>query len=143
MLRIFGFCRCSTNNRMLQIAKLCLATSGRITAQRYVAVTTARAIDQKWREAKGLPENPNAFGPLTNLPDYTFLDGRPTPLGSNQKKRLERQQEIATKIVELSGELEFAKQRYERQRVAAATEKQRIIQNKLKPKGHLMLKQKK
>ncbi|XP_017150606.1 39S ribosomal protein L52, mitochondrial [Drosophila miranda] len=143
MLRIFGFCRCSTNNIMLQITKLCLATSGRITAQRYVAVTTALAIDQKWREDKGLPENPNAFGPLTNLPDYTFLDGRPTPLGSNQKKRLVRQQEIATKIVELSGELEFAKQRYERQRVAAATEKQRIIQNKLKPKGHLMLKQKK
>ncbi|XP_022232232.2 39S ribosomal protein L52, mitochondrial [Drosophila obscura] len=128
---------------MLQITKLCLATSSKIIAQRYVAVTATRAIDQKWREDKGLPENPNAFGPLTNLPDYTFLDGRPTPLGSNQNKRLLRQQEIATKIVELSGELEFAKQRHERQRIAAATEKQRIIENKLKPKGHLMLKQKK
>ncbi|SPP73570.1 39S ribosomal protein L52, mitochondrial isoform X1 [Drosophila guanche] len=130
---------------MLQITKLCLATSSGITGigQRHVATTAARAIDQKWRADKGLPENPNAFGPLTNLPDYTFLDGRPTPLGSNQKKRLLKQQEIATKIVELSGELEFAKQRYERNKVAAATEKQRIIENKLKPKGHLMLQQKK
>lgn len=51
------------------------------SAQRHVSLTAARAIDQRWREAKGLPENPNAFGPLTNLPDYTYLDGRTTPLG--------------------------------------------------------------
>jgi hypothetical protein len=38
-------------------------------------------LDQKWRDEKGLPANPNAEGPLTNLPDYTFMDGRPTPLG--------------------------------------------------------------
>lgn len=25
--------------------------------------------------------NPNIFGPLTNLPDYSYMDGRPTPLG--------------------------------------------------------------
>jgi len=45
--------------------------------------------------------------------------------------------------VELSGELEFAKQRHERLKEAAESEKQRLIQSKLKPKGHLLLKQKK
>lgn len=42
-------------------------------------------IDRKWREEHGLPKNSNSFGPLTNLPDYTFLDGRPTPLGVSAK----------------------------------------------------------
>ncbi|XP_017027753.1 large ribosomal subunit protein mL52 [Drosophila kikkawai] len=127
---------------MLKITKLCLASSASATAQRNIAISASRCIDQKWRADKGLPENPNAFGPLTNMPDYTFLDGRTTPLGSNQKRRLLKQQEIASKIVELTGELEFAKQRHERLKAQAAAEKQRIIQNKLKPKGHLLLKQK-
>lgn len=50
-------------------------------ATRQFSCTAIRALDQKWREQKGLQGNPNAFGPLTNLPDYSFLDGRPTPLG--------------------------------------------------------------
>lgn len=61
---------------------------------------------------------------------------------SNQNKRLLKQQEIAAKIVELSGELDFAKERHERLQKQAQAEKQRIIQNKLKPKGHLLLKKK-
>eukprot|EP00099_Drosophila_melanogaster_P019083 NP_610313.1 mitochondrial ribosomal protein L52 [Drosophila melanogaster] len=125
---------------MLKITKICLASSATSTAQRSIALTAPRAIDQKWRAAKGLPENPNAFGPLTNLPDYTYLDGRPTPLGANQKRRLIKQQEIATRIVELSGELEFAKQRHERLKANAESEKQRLIRSKLKPKGHFLLK---
>lgn len=63
-------------------------------------------------------------------------------LQSNQKKRLMKQQEIAAKIVELSSELDFAKQRHERLKMQAQAEKQRILQNKLKPKGHLLLKKK-
>ncbi|ALC42020.1 mRpL52, partial [Drosophila busckii] len=128
-------------------------------AQRQFTLSAARHIDQKWRAAKGLPENPNAFGPLTNLPDYTYLDGRTTPLGvsiccwikytiffyykplqSNQKKRLLKQQEIATKIVELSSELEFAKKRHAQLKAKAQAERDRVMKNKLKPKGPLLLK---
>lgn len=38
-------------------------------------------LDQKWRQTKGFSENPNAEGPLSSMKDYTFMDGRPTPLG--------------------------------------------------------------
>ncbi|XP_034106813.1 large ribosomal subunit protein mL52 [Drosophila nasuta] len=127
---------------MLQISRFCLTTANTVTAQRHIAISASRFIDQKWRADRGLTENPNAFGPLTNLPDYTYLDGRATPLGSNQKKRLLKQQEVAAKIVELSSELEFAKARHERLKSEAKAEKQRIIQNKLKPKGQLLLKKK-
>lgn len=44
---------------------------------------------------RGLTNNPNKFGPLTNLPDYTFKDGRPTPLGIRQKARLDKQRDYA------------------------------------------------
>lgn len=32
-----------------------------------------------------MPKNPTSSGPLTDLPDYSFMDGRPTPLGVNEK----------------------------------------------------------
>ncbi|XP_065368662.1 large ribosomal subunit protein mL52 [Calliphora vicina] len=113
------------------------------TLTRNVSCTAKLSLDQKWREEQGLPANPNEFGPLTNLPDYTFLDGRPTPMGSNQKKRIIKQQEIAAKIVTMSKELDSAKQRYKQLQEHQQKERQSIMQAKLKPKGKYMLEQKK
>ncbi|XP_005178355.1 large ribosomal subunit protein mL52 [Musca domestica] len=106
---------------------------------RNISCTAQVSIDQRWREEHGLPANPNEFGPLTNLPDYTFLDGRPTPMGSNQKKRLIKQQTIAAKIVTLNKELDMAKQRYQQLQQQEKEQRQQIMQAKLKPKGKLML----
>lgn len=39
---------------------------------------------------RGLAKNPNSYGPLTDGPDYSFLDGRPTPPGSGKIKRAEK-----------------------------------------------------
>jgi large subunit ribosomal protein L52 len=48
---------------------------------RLISTSCANYLDQNWRKTQRMPENPNVEGPLTNLPDYTFMDGRPTPLG--------------------------------------------------------------
>lgn len=49
---------------------------------RNIQTTSIRVIDMKWREDRRLHRNPNAHGPLTDFPDYTFMDGdRCTPLG--------------------------------------------------------------
>jgi hypothetical protein len=48
-----------------------------------------------WRQKVGLPKLQTARGPLTDLPDYSFLDGRPTPLSVGQVKRKELQEELA------------------------------------------------
>ncbi|XP_004520622.1 39S ribosomal protein L52, mitochondrial [Ceratitis capitata] len=125
---------------MLRIPNYLINVAQNVTITRQISCTSMRALDQKWREDKGLPGNPNAFGPLTNLPDYSFLDGRPTPLGANQKRRLQKQQEIAAKIVTLNGELDFAKKRYARIQAEKNSERENILNNKLKPKGHLLLK---
>lgn len=96
-------------------------------------------MDKKWREENNLCKNPNAFGPLTNLPDYTFMDGRPTPLGVRQMKRILVQRDIANKIVTFSKELDFAKERCIKLKKEDADRKESIIKNKLKSKGHLLL----
>lgn len=102
--------------------------------------TTSTLANQHWREDHGLPLNPNSDGPLTNLPDYSFVDGRTTPLGTNQKKRIEHQQEIARKMVSAIKELDYAKKRHAEMKASKEAEKKQILENKLKPKGHLLLK---
>uniref|UniRef100_A0A1B0CE48 Large ribosomal subunit protein mL52 n=1 Tax=Lutzomyia longipalpis TaxID=7200 RepID=A0A1B0CE48_LUTLO len=83
--------------------------------------------------------NPTKFGPLTNFPDYTFMDGRPTPLGAHQKKRMEQQRVIAEKIVSLNKEIAFAKERHARILREKELQQKSIQEGKLKEKGHLML----
>lgn len=96
-------------------------------------------LDHKWRREGSLPRNPNKSGPLTDLPDYTFMDGSVTPLGSNQKKRLLQQRDLAAKIVTMSSEMDFALDRYNRIQEKEARDRQALIDSKLKPKGHRLL----
>lgn len=94
----------------------------------------------KWRQARNLPPNPNSFGPLTNLPDYSFKDGRPVPFGSNQKKRIDKQRENLVLIKQLAYEVDNAVVTYEQLQKQKEVEKQQIIDRKLKEKGDKLLK---
>lgn len=38
-------------------------------------------MDILWRQRRRLPKNRSSEGPLTDLPDFSYLDGRPSPLG--------------------------------------------------------------
>lgn len=49
--------------------------------------------------SKGLPPNPNKDKTLLDLPDYSFLDGRPTPYGSRQKLRIEKQRQYTVLFI--------------------------------------------
>ncbi|XP_047351061.1 39S ribosomal protein L52, mitochondrial [Vespa velutina] len=99
-----------------------------------------KLLQQDWRIKKGLTENPNAFGPLTNMADYSYKDGRPTPLGTNQKRRIIKQQEYTKRIHKLVKEIDNAVERHVKLQEIKAQEKQRILDSKLKPKGDLLLK---
>lgn len=37
--------------------------------------------DILWRRNRRLPKNPTSSGTLTDMPDYSFIDGRPAPIG--------------------------------------------------------------
>jgi len=48
---------------------------------------------------KKLPLNPMDRGVLTDGADYIFLDGRPTPFGMKQKRKLLLQREYAVSYI--------------------------------------------
>ncbi|XP_055629724.1 39S ribosomal protein L52, mitochondrial [Toxorhynchites rutilus septentrionalis] len=95
--------------------------------------------NSNWRERKHVSRNPNKSGPLTDLPDYTFLDGKITSLGSNQKKRVVQQRNLVATIVTLSKEMDSALERYERLQQEKEHNMRARAGSKLKPKGHLLL----
>lgn len=76
-------------------------------------------------------QNPDAFTKILCL------------FQSNQKRRLIKQQEITAKIVTLSKELDMGKQRYQQLQQKQQEERQKVMQAKLKPKGKLLLQNKK
>lgn len=58
-----------------------------VNSYRRIQTSAIRAIDMKWREDRRLHRNPNAHGPLTDFPDYTFMEAdRLTPLGVSKLK---------------------------------------------------------
>lgn len=57
-----------------------------------------------------------------------------------QKGRLDRQRVLAQKIVSQIKEVDFAKRLHQENLAATERERQSIIDNKLKPKGNLLLK---
>lgn len=87
--------------------------------------------------------NPNTSGVLTDRADFSYLDGRPTPYGVGQKKRLIKQKEIAEKIIRLSGEIDFAVKRHQQIEMDEKTHRKQTIDSKLKPKGLALLKRNK
>ncbi|XP_015595224.1 39S ribosomal protein L52, mitochondrial [Cephus cinctus] len=104
-----------------------------------LSISSVRTLDQDWRAKKGLTKNPNAFGALTNLADYTFLDGRPTPYGIRQKTRINKQINYAQRIKKLISEVDYAVERHNKKQKEMEERRNSIISNKLKPKGDLLL----
>ncbi|KAF5270007.1 hypothetical protein FQR65_LT05806 [Abscondita terminalis] len=117
-----------------------LQKSCSIRLVRGIQTTSFNCLDQRWREARGLPMNPNASGVLTDSADYTYLDGSPVPYGTRQKNRINKQKEIAQRIIQLSSEIDYAVERHQKLRIDEEQRKQNIIHNKLKPKGVSLLK---
>ncbi|KAK6185432.1 hypothetical protein SNE40_007669 [Patella caerulea] len=88
----------------------------------------------KRRLQKGEAANKTRYGPLTDLPDYTYLDGRPTPLTLGQKKRKEDRINVAKRVVELVQEIQFAKENHKNRTLQQEKERQEKLSRKLKPK---------
>lgn len=96
-------------------------------------------MEQDWRYKNGLPRNPNAYGPLTDGRDFTFVDQRVTPIGAGQLKRLEKHRIYAEKILQTVKEMNFAIERRANLQKQREEKQKEILESKLKPKGHLLL----
>jgi len=80
-----------------------------------VAALSTSALCQagsKWRLKHGLGKCGNEYGPLRDIPDWSYADGRKAPVGYCEKQRRERQRALAERAVTLISELKFAKEHY-------------------------------
>ncbi|KAG7177761.1 39S ribosomal protein L52, mitochondrial-like [Homarus americanus] len=88
---------------------------------------------------KSFDTSMGAHGPLINGPDYTFLDGRPTPLRIGQRKRALKQREVSAKVLQLLKETKFAIEHHKKLQDEEQQKKHDILASKLKPKGQALL----
>ncbi|EEB13280.1 mitochondrial 50S ribosomal protein L52, putative [Pediculus humanus corporis] len=102
--------------------------------------STSTCIQNKWRLQNGLEQNTTSYSPLTKLPDYSFVDGRPIILSWRKVQLLEREKQICEKISRLSNELDVGLKNYYEKQKEIENRKQKILDNKLKPKGKSLLK---
>lgn len=105
-----------------------------------IFLSSTRAIHPRWKDENNMPQNPNSYGPLTDLPDYTFLDGKPTPLIVGQQERMVVQQQLAEDVIRLTAEVDFAVQHHIQQEQLRKENIKSIIDGKLKAKGKHLIK---
>ncbi|XP_028851664.1 large ribosomal subunit protein mL52 isoform X1 [Denticeps clupeoides] len=107
---------------------------------RSFATTCTVLAGRSWRLQHGLPCRGSEYGPLTDLPDWSYADGRPSPPMKGQIRRRKEREEFARRVVSLSSEIDNGMQRWR----DGKEEEKRLEERKksllLKPKGKLLLK---
>ncbi|XP_006252038.1 large ribosomal subunit protein mL52 isoform X1 [Rattus norvegicus] len=102
------------------------------SVRRLHSSAVARAGSQ-WRLQQGLAANPSGYGPLTELPDWSFADGRPAPPMKGQLRREAQREKLARRVVLLTQEMDAGLQAWKlRQQKLQEERKQK---HDLKPKG--------
>ncbi|KAJ8372751.1 hypothetical protein AAFF_G00277590 [Aldrovandia affinis] len=97
----------------------------------------------KWRAEHNLSRSGTEYGPLTDLPDWSFADGRPAPPLKGQERRKRDREEFARRVVLLSSEVDRGMQRWRERKEEGKAKDEKKRSLLLKPKGNLALKDKK
>ncbi|XP_002753785.3 large ribosomal subunit protein mL52 isoform X2 [Callithrix jacchus] len=87
----------------------------------------------QWRLQQGLSANPSGYGPLTELPDWSYADGRPAPPMKGQLRRKAEREKFARRVVLLSQEMDTGLQAWQLKQQKLQEERKQ--KNVLKPKG--------
>ncbi|XP_031707248.1 large ribosomal subunit protein mL52 [Anarhichas minor] len=109
-------------------------------SSRQFSTTCGVQAGEKWRKEQGLARSGTEYGHLTDLPDWSFADGRPAPLMKGQLRRKQEREVLARRIVMLNSEVDRGMEAWsEKQEEAKRLEEYRKSLL-LKPKGKLLMK---
>ncbi|XP_012677605.2 39S ribosomal protein L52, mitochondrial [Clupea harengus] len=97
---------------------------------------------QIWRLSHGLPANGSDYGPMTDLPDWSYADGRARPTMKGQLRRQTERTEFARRVVSLSSEVDMGMKHWQETKEAENQKEQRRKALLLKAKGNSKLKKK-
>ncbi|XP_046549426.1 39S ribosomal protein L52, mitochondrial-like [Haliotis rubra] len=119
---------------LLNVCKGVQGSFWNATGLRWFQTSVPVTAGQKWRLEQGLAADNTRYGPLTDMPDYSYLDGRPTPLSKGQVQRRRRRIGIAKRIKFLVGEMNEARENYALKQKEEVTQNEEAVKKRLKPK---------
>ncbi|XP_042368649.1 39S ribosomal protein L52, mitochondrial, partial [Plectropomus leopardus] len=64
-------------------------------SSRQFSTTCGVQAGEKWRKEHGLSRSGTEYGPLTDLPDWSYADGRPAPPMKGQLRRKQEREVLA------------------------------------------------
>ncbi|KAJ8008448.1 hypothetical protein DPEC_G00104930 [Dallia pectoralis] len=97
----------------------------------------------KWRAENGLALRGSEYGPLTDLPDWSFADGRLAPPLKGQLRRKQEREALARRVVALSSEVDKGMEAWRDKNDKAKKMEEYRTSRLFKPKGKLLLKKNK
>ncbi|XP_053558286.1 39S ribosomal protein L52, mitochondrial isoform X2 [Bombina bombina] len=96
---------------------------------------TVLSAGQDWRIRHGFARSNTEYGPLADLPDWSFADGRPAPPTKGQIRRKDEREAFARRVVLLSTEMEQGLQNWRDKQQRLMEEKLEKEKNQLKSKA--------
>ncbi|XP_022534225.1 39S ribosomal protein L52, mitochondrial [Astyanax mexicanus] len=121
--------------------RIVCASALRQTARPFSSTCVTHA-GKKWRLENGLARTGSEYGPLTDLPDWSFADGRPAPPLKGQVRRRNEREEFARRAVYLNAEVDTGMDTWKAKKEEEQRRKEELKTSMLKPKGKLLLKKK-
>ncbi|XP_059211247.1 39S ribosomal protein L52, mitochondrial [Centropristis striata] len=111
-------------------------------SSRQFSTTCGVQAGEKWRKEHGLARSGSEYGPMTDLPDWSFADGRPAPPLKGQMRRKQEREAQARRIVMLSSEMDRGIEAWREKLEEAKRAEEHKKSLLLKPKGQLLRKKK-
>ncbi|XP_039507135.1 39S ribosomal protein L52, mitochondrial [Pimephales promelas] len=126
----------------VSLRTICTAVSMQSTIRSFSSTCVSHA-GKKWRLENGLARTGSEYGPITDLPDWSFADGRPAPPLKGQIRRQKQREDFARRAVYLNAEVDEGMKKWCERKVAEKQKEEHLKSLLLKPKGNLLLKNKK
>ncbi|XP_044039349.1 39S ribosomal protein L52, mitochondrial [Siniperca chuatsi] len=111
-------------------------------SSRHFSTTCRVQAGEKWRKEHGLSRSGTEYGPLTDLPDWSFTDGRAAPPMKGQLRRKQEREVLARRIVMLNSEVDRGIEAWSEKQEEATRMEEHKKSLLLKPKGKLLMKKK-
>ncbi|CAI5669169.1 unnamed protein product [Oreochromis niloticus] len=111
-------------------------------SSRQFSTTCGVQAGEKWRKEHGLARSGTEYGPLTDLPDWSFADGRPAPPMKGQLRRRQEREALSRRIVMLNSEVDRGMEAWREKQEEAKRMEEHKKSLLLKPKGKLLMKKK-
>nr|XP_033779493.1 39S ribosomal protein L52, mitochondrial [Geotrypetes seraphini] len=105
---------------------------------RHFSCGSIHCAGKTWRVSHGFAPSDSEYGPLTDLPDWSFADGRPGIPWKGQLRRREQQEKFVRRVIMLNKEMDHGIRVWEEAQDKAAMQQEEKRKIRLKEKGALL-----